>query len=353
MTPKAEDVRALTELISSTLALLRSFGASLNDPTAAKAAAISNPPNPLDVVRDAATLLKAHTTKLSLLGINKPFTPTALTKVLRELSGTCMPALMSAIQICEAEKASWGEQMAMEVNRRVFRVFREVQNLLKELQSIAAGKEPGETRRDCLSSTGVVWEACDALIELKQMGIAGLAVYKAEQYRDSIKDAIEELREWKEGTDLESEGNDDELLDSGDEGVEGDVDSLDGMFNAANSMPQNRPELKELVESAEARLKKIVLLYTALIRRRLKTFTSGENAHVEIMDKLAVLLHDIQETVDDLAAFFYDLDDKKAEEWLKKCTDEARAACETARLGWNGKEDEFSVWSEKWKAAVP
>lgn len=351
MAPKAEDVHALTELISSTLALLGQFQSSLGV-DATQVSAIPNPPNPLDVVRDAATLLKAHITKLSLLGINKPFTPTAITKVLRELSGTCLPALMSAVQICEAEKATWGSQMALEVQRRVWRVFREVRNLLKELQSIAEGNEPGETRRDCLSSTGVVWESCDALVELKQMGIAGLAVYKAEQYRDSIKDAIQELQEWKEGTDLDTEGQDDELLDSGDEGVGGDEESLDGLFNAANSMPQDRPELKDLVESAEARLKKIVLLYTALIRRRFKTFIIGKTAHVEVMDKLATLLHDIQEEVDDLAAFFYDLDEERAEEWLQKCTKEARAACELARRGWDGKDDEFTVWSHRWEEAV-
>lgn len=351
MAAKAGDLRTLDELILSTLALLKQFGSSLNADTT-EAPSIPNPPNPLDVLRDAAKLLKAHTTKISLLGINKPFTPTAVTKVLRELSGTCLPAMMSAVQICETEKASWGSQMAMEVHRRVRRVFREVENLLAELQSIASGNEPGGSRRDCLSSTGVVWESCDALIELDGMGIAGLAVYKAEQYRDSIKDAIEELQEWKEGTDLDTEGHDDALLDSGDEGVGGDTDSLDDMFNAANSMPQNRPELKELVETAEARLKKIVLLYTALIKRRFKTFKSGNRAQVKVLDKVATQLYTVQTDIDDLAAFFYDLDEDRAKEWLEKCTKEARVACQSVRLGWDGKEDEFTAWSKKWEEAV-
>lgn len=352
MAPKTEDLRVLNELILSTLALLKQFTSSLGNDKAETPATIANPPNPLEVVRDAATLLKAHTTKLSLLGINKPFTPTAITKVLRELSGTCLPAMMSAAQICEADKASWGSQMATEVHRRVKRVFREVENLLKELQSIASGNEPGGTRRDCLSSTGVVWESCDALIELEKMGIAGLAVLKAEQYRDSIKDAIEELREWKEGTDLDTEGQDDALLDSEDEGVGGDADSMDDLFNAANSMPQDRPELKALVETAEARLKKIVLLYTALIKRRFKTFKRGDKVHVAALDKVAIQLYEVQTDIDDLAAYFYDLDEDSAKEWLEKCTKEARVACGVVRLGWDGKEDEFTTWSKKWEEAI-
>lgn len=351
MAPKTEELRALNELISSTVALIAQFKSSLKtDQT--DAAAIPNPPNPLDVVRDAATLLKAHTTKVSLLAINKPFTPSAVAKVLRELSGTCLPAMMSATQICEAQKALWGTQMAQEVQRRVSRVFREVENLLSELQSIASGNEPGETRRDCLSSTGVVWESCDALVELERMGIAGLAVYKAEQYRESIKDAIEELQEWKEGTDLDTEGLDDALLDSGDEGVDGDADSLNDLFHASNSMPQDRPELKELVESAEATLKRIVLLFTALIKRRFKTFKGQAKSQVATLDKVATQLYVVQTDVDELAGIFYDLDEDAAKEGLEKCVKGARAACESLRLGWDGKDDEFTAWSKKWMEAM-
>ena len=59
-----------------------------------------------------------------------------------------------------------------------------------------------------LAMTGTVWQACDAVIELKKLGIAGLAVRKAEQYRATLKDALEELQEWsEEESDGEDEGN--------------------------------------------------------------------------------------------------------------------------------------------------
>lgn len=259
--------------------------------------------------------------------------------------------MMSAVQICEQEKATCGSLMGREVGVRVSRTFKEMENLLLELKSIADGNN-APARRDSLSSTGVVWESCDALVQLEKMGIAGLAVKKAEQYRDSIKDAIEELQEWREGNDLDNEGQADALLDSDDEGVDGDAESLDDIFNAANSMPKDRPELRKLVEGAEGKLKKIVLLYTALIKRRLKTFKTSEQSHVEALDKILLHLKTAQSGVDDLAGSFYDLDDDGAKSELESCVDEAKSACAIASLGWEGKEDEFTAWSKKWEEAI-
>ena len=260
--------------------------------------------------------------------------------------------MMSAVQICEQEKKIWTGLMAKEAQMRVARVFREIENLLLECQSISQGNA-APARRDSLSSTGVVWESCDALIELEKIGVAGLAVQKAEQYRDSIKDAIEELQEWREGTDMDNEGEDDALLDSGDEGVDGDADSIDDIFNAANSCPKDRPELRELVEKAEGRLKKVVLLYTALGKRRLKTFKTGGNSEsAERLDKIMEGLKQVQSDVDELAGCFYDLDEEKARAGLEQCVTRAKTTYEEAKTSWDGQEDEFTTWSKKWDEAV-
>ncbi|KXT15099.1 hypothetical protein AC579_6471 [Pseudocercospora musae] len=348
---KGADLKALQDLIATTQSLLKQFSASLTH-SETKIDPIENPPNPLDVLRDSAKLLKAHTTKVSLLAINKPFTPSAITKVLRELSSTCLPAMMSASQICSLQdKTTWGTTMSHELRIRTRRVFLEMQNLLSELNSISQGNGLGATNaRDSLSSTGVVWESCDALISLSYMGIAGLAVQKAEQYRDTIKDAIAELQEWKEGTDLEAEGHGDELLGSDDEGVDGEeTDSLDEIFNAANSMPKDRPELKEVVEAAERKLKKVVFLYTALCKRRFKGYEDGD---VGILDRVLKGLLSVQNGVDELISKLYDLDEDGAKEELEKCVREAKDVAELVRLDWRGKEDEFTVWSKKWKEAL-
>ncbi|KAI7519344.1 hypothetical protein KC331_g20747, partial [Hortaea werneckii] len=224
-TPSAADQTAsLQDLITATLTQLTTYTTLLNptSPTPDLPPTAAEPPNPLHLLRDTAKLIKAHVTKLSLLAINKPFTPSAVRKVLTELKATCIPALMSGSQICTLQQGGkWSEMMGREVQARTRRVVRELESLVRELGEINGGG--GSSRRngsgregggDSLRSTGVVWESCDALIELETMGIGGLAVVKAGQYRDTIRDAIEELREWKEGEDLDSEGQD-ELLDEG------------------------------------------------------------------------------------------------------------------------------------------
>lgn len=357
MPPDPDQTRLLAELIASTLTLLGQYTAFLT-PNATPPAIphIDAPPNPLHVLRDSGKLVKAHTTKIGLLAINKPFTPSAIRKVLDELRATCIPAMMSASQICYQQQSVWSAMMADEVRARVRRVFKELETLLQELESIAKDATRRSARRDSLSSTGVVWESCDAVIELDSMGIGGLAVRKAEEYRDTIKDAIEELREWKEGEDLDSEGHD-ELLDEGDEAVEGDKDSIEDIFNAANSMPKDRPELAKLVDAADGKLKKIVLLYTALIKRRLKTFkaeTSGQGntSDVERMDKALLGLKSLPEQVDDLAGCFYDLDEERVEVAMSKCFDDAMQVSKVMQRDWQEKEDEFTIWSGKWKEAL-
>lgn len=347
------DASSLAELLASTLALLSQFSSSLGTTASPTAETILNPPNPLHVLRDSANLLKAHTTKLSLLTLNAPFTPSAVVKVLRELATTCLPAMMGAVQICEQEQATWGTLMGGEVQARVRRVFREMEMLLREVQAVASGNSELNRRRDSLSSTGVVWESCDALAMLEKIGIAGLAVQKAEQYRDTIKDAIAELREWAEGEDLDSEGHD-ALLDDQDEGVGGDGDSLDDLFNAANSMPKDRPELRALIDESEGKLKKVVLLYGAIVKRRLKTFVLGEAVHGNVarMDDAMRHLQRTPHLVDESASYFYDLDEERVRQMLESCVVEAKQAGSAIVLDWEGKEDALTTWIGKWNDAV-
>ena len=359
-TSGVNDLRALNDLISSTLTLLGQFTTALKptgSPTNANTTErIENPPSPLRVLSDSAKLVKAHTTKLSLLAINKPFTPSAIHKVLKELSGTCLPAMMSAVQICEQEKAIWSGVLSKEVQARVRRVFKEMEMLLGEVRSIAAGNDG--VGRDSLSSTGIVWESCDALIELEQLRLPGLVSQKAEQYRETIKDAIQELQEWTEGDDLDSEGRIDGLLDSDDEGVDGDKDSIEDIFNAANSMPKDRPDLKALVEEADGKLKKIVLLYQALGKRRIRIFNHPLDANEENegnisrLDVLMVHLRKIPHQVDEFASNLYDLDEPTARATLKRSVDEAKAACKEMELDWSRQEDAFTEWLKKWNAAI-
>lgn len=352
---KQSDIRALVDLVSSQQTLLGQFLSTLS-PSSNDAVSLAqlppNPPNPLHVLRDSATLLKAHTTKLSLLLINKPFTATAVQKVLRDVSGTCIPAMMSAVQICQPDV--WGSFLHAQVVARVRTVLRETDVCYNEVNQIAhdelqvltktkAKPNPNQEKgRDSLISTGVVWGACDKLIELESAGIGALAVRKAEEWRDMIKDAIQELKEWEE--DADDEDDDDDYEDS-------DKDSVEDMFSASNSLPKDRDDLKKQLATANDKLKKMGMLYAALIKRRLSTFTpavSAIKANIHTLDKLLDTLKELPETVDDLASAFYDLDSDEVEQVMQKSITQARQAVELVKLSWAGKEDEFTTWANKW-----
>lgn len=56
------------------------------------------------------------------------------------------------------------------------------------------------------------------------------------------------------------------MLDDFDEGVDGDNDSIDDIFNVVNSMLKDNFELKVLVDEVDGKLKKIVLFFNVFIK---------------------------------------------------------------------------------------
>jgi len=356
---KKDDLKSLLDLATSSRALVLQYISALL-PTTQQPSVSSlpaEPPNPLHVLRDSAKLLRAHVTKLSLLLLNKPFTPSALYTVLREISATCLPAMMSAVELCTADV--WGELLRSEVQARVRGVMREMDVCLAEVLTVAEteGKIGSGVRkqtalkknRDSLASTGVVWQACDAVLELETLDVGGLAVRKAEMYRDMIKDAIEELQDW--GQEADSEDEDDDVADSADEAKGPMRDSIEDMFNANNKLPKDKPDLKKQLDEAIGKLKKINMLYTATIKRRLKTFTPAVARmakHVSTMDEVINQLKEIPEMVDELANAFYELEPGMIELQIKAIVLEAEEVIKSIKLSWDGKEDEFTAWTTKW-----
>lgn len=355
---KQDSLQSLIDLAASQKLLVSQYLAILSPTDSNPPSTLPpNPPNPLHVLRDSATLLKAHTTKLSLLLINKPFTPSAVTKVLRDVSGTCLPAMMTAVQICQPDV--WGSFLRQRVVARVRAVMREVDVCLAEVNQIATeelsksgkakAKASDDKGRDSLTSTGVVWEACDALIALETLGFSGLAARSLDESKDMIKDAIEELKEWEEGDGEDDDEDGDGPAGSDDE--DDDKDSIEDMFSAANSLPKNRPDLKKQLNTAIDKLRKIVMLYAALSKRRLKTFTptvATTKKNIATLDSLLRLVNEIPTTVDDLANAFYELDSDEVDQITTKCISDATKAVELVKLNWDGQEDEFTTWANKW-----
>lgn len=219
-----KDLDSLKLTVATVTALLAQLEAAVKTPHTPNVPAKDNI-NALSLAHDAAKLIKAHSTKLSLLIINAPFTPTAVTKVLSELASSALPALASAIEVCDSK--IYTKIASSELLYRVQKVLNEFGTLLKIVPLDGKVLTPdqkngptGVSANGSLAQTGVVWQACDSLMDLQTQDIAGLIVKKAEQYRDTLKDAIEELHEWaeEESDDEDDEGGEEDAGSGSDEG---------------------------------------------------------------------------------------------------------------------------------------
>jgi hypothetical protein len=384
----ADDLRALIDLTKTTQDLLAHFQSSLN-PNPSNAPTAQSPPsttttpsapepNPLDVIKATTTLLKSHTTTLSLLLLTPPLTPSAIIAKIGDVSSGVLSGMVAAAGSVPktGQKDELGELMRVELRaqvRRLLGTWGEVLVLILrfaerrlgengEVNGKGKGKDAGPTeaeKQDVLSTTGVLWEACDTLLKVCDSGIVGLVVKKAGEWRGVLLDAVEEMKEWGEDVDDEDEEDNAEGSDAEDGGFADE----DDIFGAANKLGKGDKELKVLLDTSVKRLKMVGILYQAVIKRRLKTFPgtspqvdgTSEAAPSDLMSKLDEvmdLLKAIPETVDELASAFYDLDEEEAKHMLSKCSEEAKRVIAIATLSWNGKEDEFTAWSDKWVAAL-
>jgi hypothetical protein len=356
-----QDLETLKSTVATTLQLVTQLQESAPSPQAA--GTTSSKINALDLAHDTASLIRAHSTKLSLLIINKPFTASAITTVLRELVSGPLPGLASSVELCDA--ARYTKAMSSELQYRAKRVFVEFGALVKAIpldgkiltydQKNGTGTEKG---KGSLASTGVVWEACDGVIELKKLGVAGLIIRKVEEYKDLLKDALEELQEWGE----EESDDDDREADLGsDDGEPDDTQAaVDRMFASGRHIPAADPDkIRPRLEFSQKRLRLLILMYQAVVKRRFKTLPqipspetpteSKENPEedrgiVECLDEVLNVMKKIPDITDELASAFYELDSKEIDQRMDQCIFTGFAAVELLIKNWGGQKDEFSTW---------
>lgn len=357
----------LLNLIKTSEAVIAQYKSALTKPSTQSQtpATVSSAPNPLHVLRDAAKLLQAHVTKLSLLLLNKPFTASAIAGQIRAVTTTCLPAMMSAVELCDTK--IWGRTLRGEVDKHVATILREMHLVLLRVVEIideTSNKDEDISRktsrasehgRDTLLSTGLLWEGCDQLIELDKLGVGGLALRKAQQYHDQLKDAVEELKEWGQDDGEEDDDSDDDA--EGDAVHEDDLDDEDDMFASADKIPKDRVELKRYLVKALDQMKKTDLLYTAIKKRRLQTFAKAherleQDKTMGCLDDTIDGLRQLSENIDDIANAFYETDEEDVKVQLEGCLDRAKEIIASLRLDWEGREDEFTRWSDKWKEIV-
>lgn len=317
----------------------------------------------LSLAHDSATLIKAHSTKVSLLIINEPFTPSAITKVLRELVAGPVPSLAAATQLCTAKR--YTKTIQKDLAWRAGRVLKELKDLLSQIpkdgkvlsdakKNAPAGAAGG---RGSIITTGVLWSACDDLTTFAKRGFAGNLAHTVDELKDTLKDVMEELKEWGEE---EDDGEDDEGSDEDEEGVSGTSDAqalLDDLMNSQRHIPRDDPEkIRERLESCLRRLRLTTLLYQAATKRRIKPLPQSPLASSPDipprLDEVMALLKRIPEKFGNLALAFYEIEPSEIDRLMDDCFFDAFAASELLVKTWDGQMDEFTDWALRFQVEI-
>ncbi|TQN71009.1 hypothetical protein CSHISOI_04577 [Colletotrichum shisoi] len=319
------------------------------------------------LARDSASLIKAHSTKISVLIINEPFTPSAIIKVLRELVSGPIPGVATAAQACDAER--YTSTVRKDLSWKCYTVLKELRGLVEKIprdgKILSAAQKSGSAGaagKGSMASTGVIWSACDDLMQFSNGGVGGCFVKKVEEFRATMKDVMEELKEWGE----EEPDDDDDDDDNDTDGLDHDSalgsmmpstqEMIDDMMSGQGTIPRDDPDnIRNRLESCLKRLRLTTLLYQAIVKRRLKTLPSlpAENSNIpKRLDEAMRILRKLPHMFDELAGAFYELSPDEIDRVMDLCFNEIVALSELLKSPWAGEKDEFSEWAVKFQAEI-
>ncbi|PKS10939.1 hypothetical protein jhhlp_002697 [Lomentospora prolificans] len=382
-------IKELNALVSSVAALLTQLEATLTGLTKETEASKASTETPradrdqincLKLAADSADLVKAHTTRLSLLIITEPFTPTAISKVLRELVSGAVPSIATAAELCDGERFTYFFSQAMRL--KCHSLIRELLAFVLKIPSDGKvlTEEQKHTATDnsgkgSLAMTGVLWSICDDLKKFAITGVGAYLVKRMDETRLTLKDIVEELTEWQE----ESEDQDDDDDDEGGEAADFDSavdinDSranspgaqdthntaqslLDDLMGSAKSIPRDdpqkiRPRLAQCLRS----LKLCMIMCQAVSKRRLKTLPEFPPKDAQVSKTLQNVFrffNVLPQKYEDVVMAFYELDPTVIDENLKKAGTELIHAIEPLKSPLQGgSSDEFTAWFEKFKTEL-
>lgn len=361
--------------------------------TAALSAEAWDPPatlNALDLAQDAAALIRAHATKVSLLIINEPFTPSAISRVVKEMMDGPVPALSNASHECYGDRYTYGFQR--ELALRCQKVLTQVELLFKSIPKDGKALKPekngaaprngtsskktgkGKTNgavseRGAFVEIGILWAECDKVAALAKGGVRDRLVQIVGQLAETLKDELEELKEWsEEDADEDEDEDEDGDGDHDDDVAEGsDIGSddqhasaqamLDDLMNSGRHIPAADPEgLRPRLETTLRKIRMTHLLCTAVIKRRLRALpalpTEKPSNVAARLDNAMMVLQELPDRFGDLAAAFYDLSAARVESHMDQCFEDAFVASELLVLSWEGKQDAFSDWTTRFQAEI-
>lgn len=360
-------------VISTTLTLLEKFQATLASSTTATAQATPSKDadaatetdtdtiaNALPLLSNSATVLKSQVTKLSLLAITAPFTHSAVSTVLRACNESVLPSLVTAALL--VTPAGYTQAFHTEILLLAKTALVEFSTLVRDVKGIADAKdlargEDGKKKEGEISkiekdavmvAVGRVWDACDAVTEVAGKGVVGFVMQRVEQWRDLVKDAVEELEDWDPEEDDEFF---DELM-----GEEGDNDDEE----EEEDEDEDTAALQEQKKSTLRFIKPIAQVYPAILTHRLKNAGDkplASTAGIAKLESLLINLQSIPDQVDEAAGALYENNWSKAAEYLKKTQKNAAQAVNSVSSPWVATEtaegeqqpaDKFATWSKMW-----
>ncbi|KAJ5142970.1 uncharacterized protein N7515_001757 [Penicillium bovifimosum] len=353
--------KELSPVFDTTLTLIGQFQEALATP----------PPAPTEPAKDADALplltasssaLKAHVTKLSLLAITTPFTHSAVATILRELNEAVLPSLVTAALL--VTPTQYTKAFHSEVLVLAKTAFTELHGLVREVRRVGEGKDQekkdGVKERDVTKSekdavmlaTGRVWDACDTATDVAGKGVVGFVMQRVEQWRDLVRDAVEEIEDW----DPEEEGDEffDEFSDEEGKGADDD-DSKDDDEDETAALEQHKKSTLRFI-------KPLALVYPAIINNRLKNAGNAPLAAeggVKKLESLMLNLKAIPDDVDEAAGALYEADFEKSTQYLQKIRKCATQAVELVALPWDAVDskddttaDKFSTWAKTWLKVI-
>lgn len=363
----------LHSLLETSLILSEQFQATLDTAPPAQNATTQQQQtaDPLSILSNSAKSLRAQVTKMSLLAITAPFTPSAISTCLASMNDSVMPSMVTAALLLTP--GEYTKAFTTEARILVKTGLKEFAALIHQIINVAHELDPsfpskkGEQSKDVetnkkelskeeknvlTSQTGRVWDVCDTITTLVSQGVVGHVAKRVQQWHDLVKDAISELEEWD--PEDEDDGGFEELMGSDD-----DDDEAEDL----NTENEDEDEKRNGVEGLQTQkklllrvLKPIAQIYPAIVTNRVKKggLTASNSQHIAKLESLMSNLQSIPDHIDEAAGSLYEHNLDDCMKYLRLAKTTAEKAIEIVDLQWmeQQQEDKFTVWSRTWRKVV-
>ncbi|RPA96496.1 hypothetical protein L873DRAFT_1845413 [Choiromyces venosus 120613-1] len=283
---------------------------------------------PYPLLRDLSTLLRAHSTNLSIALRPPNLLYPAAAKSIQEITSLIpqyLPAIHALPEIPSLRRS----------------VIRKVEDLFTSITQFF--NQTSEEGRDRLSSTGAIWSSCDALIALEAGGgTHGVIGELIKTYEALISDAAGELRAW--------------VVEVGEDEDEGFVDD-----SAQEETPQEfweKPiaagrrrdgEVRGLVEVVLKKIRLLEILLGAVRKRRL---ADDGLVSERVLEEVVQRVKAVSEAVDDVGMGFYEDEVGEAVEAQKRFQEEAVKLIDLVVCKDGGVEDKYTKWFHNCREAI-